>query len=126
MSEISHITLSQLQGRISIALADALPLPVWVCAEVADIKINASGHCYIELIEKNEKTGATEAQARATIWRSQVASTVGRFERETGQRLTKGMKILFKATVQHHAVYGMSLQIQQIDALHTIGDMYTL
>ena len=100
-----------------------MPLPVWVCAEIADIKINASGHCYIELIEKNEKTGATEAQARATIWRSQVMSTIGRFERETGQRLAKGMKILFKATVQHHAVYGMSLQIQQIDALHTIGDM---
>ena len=123
MSDIKHISLSQLQGRISIALAEALPLPVWVCAEVADIKINASGHCYIELIEKNEKTGATEAQARATIWRSQVMSTVGRFERETGQRLTKGMKILFRATVQHHAVYGMSLQIQQIDPLHTIGDM---
>ena len=104
-------------------MADALPLPVWVCAEVADIKINASGHCYIELIEKNEKTGATEAQARATIWRSQVMSTVGRFEQESGQRLAKGMKILFKATVSHHAVYGMSLQIQQIDALHTLGDM---
>ncbi len=123
MNAIQHITLSRLQGRISIALADALPLPVWVSAEVADIKINASGHCYIELIEKNEKTGATEAQARATIWRSQVMSTIGRFEQESGQRLAKGMKILFKATVQHHAVYGMSLQIQQIDALHTIGDM---
>ena len=123
MNKVQHITLAQLQGRISIALAEAIPLPVWVCAEVADIKINASGHCYIDLIEKNEKTGATEAQARATIWRSQVMSTVGRFERETGQRLVKGMKILFKATVSHHAVYGMSLQIQQIDALHTIGDM---
>ena len=123
MEQKNHITLAQLQGIISIALADALPLPVWVCAEVADIKINASGHCYIELIEKNEKTGATEAQARATIWRSQVMSTIGRFEQESGQRLAKGMKILFKATVSHHAVYGMSLQIQQIDALHTIGDM---
>ena len=123
MAEIKHITLAQLQGRITTALTEALPLPVWVCAEVADIKINASGHCYIELIEKNEKTGATEAQARATIWRSQVMSTVGRFEKESGQRLTKGMKILFKATVSHHAVYGMSLQIQQIDALHTLGDM---
>ena len=123
MESIQHISLSQLQGRISIALAEALPLPVWVSAEVADLKINASGHCYIELIEKNEKTGATEAQARATIWRSQVMSTIGRFEQETGQRLTKGMKILFKATVSHHAVYGMSLQILQIDAMHTIGDM---
>ena len=98
-------------------------MPVWVSAEVADMKINASGHCYIELIEKDEKTGVTQAQARATIWRSQVMNTIGRFERESGQRLTKGMKILFKATVQHHAVYGMSLQIQQIDAMHTIGDM---
>ena len=123
MDNVQHITLSQLQGRISTALAEALPLPVWVCAEVADLKVNASGHCYIELIEKNEKTGATEAQARATIWRSQVMSTIGRFEQESGQRLTKGMKILFRATVQHHAVYGMSLQIQQIDAMHTIGDM---
>ena len=123
METKSHITLSQLQGIISIALADALPMPIWVCAEVADIKINASGHCYIELIEKDEKTGVTQAQARATIWRSQVMNTIGRFERETGQRLTKGMKILFKATVQHHAVYGMSLQIQQIDAMHTIGDI---
>ena len=123
MNKVQHITLAQLQGRISIALAEAIPLPVWVCAEVADLKQNASGHCYIDLIEKNEKTGATEAQARATIWRSQVMSTVGRFERETGQRLVKGMKILFKATVSHHAVYGMSLQIQQIDALHTLGDM---
>ena len=123
LNQTQHITLSQLQGRISIALAEALPLPVWVSAEVADLKINASGHCYIELIEKNEKTGVTEAQARATIWRSQVMSTIGRFEQETGQRLTKGMKILFKATVSHHAVYGMSLQILQIDAMHTIGDM---
>ena len=123
MTDVEHITLAQLQGLISTALAEALPLPVWVCAEVADLKINGSGHCYIELIEKNEKAGATEAQARATIWRSQVMSTIGRFEQESGQRLTKGMKILFKATVSHHAVYGMSLQIQQIDALHTLGDM---
>ena len=115
--------MAQLQGRISTALAEALPLPVWVSAEVADLKINASGHCYLELIEKEDKSGTTLAQARATIWRSQVMSTIGRFEQESGQRLTKGMKILFRATVQHHAVYGMSLQIQQIDPLHTIGDM---
>ena len=123
MNSTQHISLAQLQGRISTALAEALPLPVWVSAEVADLKINASGHCYIELIEKDEKSGTTLAQARATIWRSQVMSTIGRFEQESGQRLTKGMKILFRATVQHHAVYGMSLQIQQIDAMHTIGDM---
>jgi hypothetical protein len=35
---IQHITLAQLQGRISTALAEALPLPVWVSAEVADMQ----------------------------------------------------------------------------------------
>ncbi len=123
LNAIQHITLVQLQGRISIALAEALPLPVWVSAEVADIKINASGHCYIELIEKDEKSGATLAQARATIWRAQVRSVIGEFERATQRPLVAGMKILFKATVQHHAVYGISLQIAEIDASHTIGDM---
>ena len=91
MTDVEHITLAQLQGLISTALAKAMPVPVWVCAEVADLKINGSGHCYIELIEKNEKTGATEAQARATIWRSQVINTIGRFEHETGQRDRKSV-----------------------------------
>ena len=100
-----------------------MPLPVWVSAEVADIKINASGHCYIELIEKDEKSGATLAQARATIWRAHVRSVIGEFERATQRPLVAGMKILFKATVQHHAVYGISLQIAEIDASHTLGDM---
>lgn len=123
MSAPLHITLLQLQHRIAEAIVEALPLPVWVSAEVADIKINASGHCYIELIEKSEKTGTTEAQARATIWRGQVPSVIGAFERATERRLQAGMKILFRATVQHHAVYGTSLQIAEIDASYTLGDM---
>ena len=122
MGEIQHITLAQLQGIISIALAEALPPSVWVCAEVADLKINASGHCYIDLIQKS-KTGATEAQARATIWRSQVPSVVGKFERESGLKLKKGMEILFNAAVSYHAVYGVSLQISRIDASFAIGEM---
>ena len=122
MTDVEHITLAQLQGLISTALAKAMPVPVWVCAEVADLKQNASGHCYIDLIQKS-KTGATEAQARATIWRSQVASVVGRFEKESGLQLKKGMEILFNASVSHHAVYGISLQILQIDASFAIDEM---
>lgn len=120
---ILHITLSQLQSRISDAIIEALPLPLWICAEVADIKINRTGHCYIELVEKDEKSGAILAKARATIWRNGVPTIIGGFERESGRKLGAGMKILLRATVSYHALYEMSLQIMEIDASYTLGDM---
>ena len=33
-----HITLSELQRRIKQAVEGALPLPVWVVAEVAELR----------------------------------------------------------------------------------------
>ena len=96
METIQHITLAQLQGRISVALAEALPLPVWVSAEVADLKVNYSGHCYLELIEKDHKSenGVPTAQVRAVIWRSSYSRIAAYFEAETGQRLGPGIRIL--------------------------------
>ena len=123
MNGVQHITLAQLQGRISIALENILSKQELVEAEIADLKKNASGHYYIELIQKNEESGATEAQARATIWRYQVASVIGKFEKESGLQLKKGMKIFFNATVSHHAVYGISLQINRIDTRSVLGEM---
>ena len=51
---VQHITLSELQRHIKQALEGALPLPVWVVAEVSELKVNYSGHCYLELVEKSE------------------------------------------------------------------------
>ncbi len=126
MAAEPRITLSQLQARIAGALADAVPLPVWVSAEVAEMKVNASGHCYLELVEKDEKSspnGVAQAQARGVIWRSAWPSIAARFERESGSRLGAGMKILVKATVNYHPLYGLSLQITDIDPTYTLGDM---
>ena len=54
MNTNTHITLCQLQQLVRQSIETALPLPVWVSAEVSDIKVNRSGHCYLELIEKGE------------------------------------------------------------------------
>ena len=48
----NHLTLSQLQKLVKATLDEAFALPVWVSAEIAEIKINYSGHCYLELVEK--------------------------------------------------------------------------
>ncbi len=121
-----YLSLGQLQTLIAQALGEALPLPVWVSAEIAEIKVNYSGHCYLELVEKGEGAGAdgvAKAQARAVIWRSVYPSVAARFEQESGSRLAAGMKILCKAQVNYHPLYGLSLQITDIDASYTLGDM---
>ena len=70
MSSNTNITLSELQDLIKQTLADGFRGGVWVMAEIGEMKVNAaSGHCYLELVEKGGKNGVPKARASATIWR---------------------------------------------------------
>ena len=126
MTPSQHITLAELQLTIRDTIAERFALPVWVSAEVADVKVNTSGHCYLELIDKginDGSNGVPKAQARGVIWRTSYARVVSRFEAESGQRLERGIKILIKVTLNYHELYGLSLQITDIDPSYTLGDM---
>lgn len=124
MTSLRHITLSELQRRIGEAVESALPLPVWVVAEISEMKVNSSGHCYLELIEKGEgsRSTAAVAQARAVMWRQDYQILSVMFFRQTGERLQAGMKVLVRVMVNHHPLYGLSLRITDIDATYTIGE----
>lgn len=119
-----RITLSQLQTAIKGLLEDCFSEPLWVSAEIADLKINSSGHCYLELVEKDDNAdGIARAQARGVIWRSNYLRIAGRFEAESGQKLQRGIVVLVRVTVNYHELYGLSLQITDIDPSYTLGDM---
>ncbi len=98
-------------------------LPMWISAELSDLKVNGSGHCYLELVEKGESDGVAKAQARGVIWRAAYGAIAAKFEAATGARLTRGIKILAKVLVTYHELYGMSLQITDIDPTYTIGEV---
>ena len=117
-----HITLTELLKRVRTTLDEAFALPLWVSAEISEIKHHGSGHCYLELVEKGDD-GMPRAQARAVIWRSAYPRVAVYFEAETGQPLVPGLKILAKAQVNYHEVYGFSLTITDIDPSYTLGDM---
>lgn len=123
MAESQFITLRELQRRVKSALEGQFALPVWVSAEISEIKVNYSGHCYLELVEKGGDNGVPTAQARAVVWRSHYPRISGYFEAETGQRLAAGIRILAKVLVSYHELYGFSLQITDIDPSYTLGDM---
>lgn len=123
MSTASHLTLGELQRRVKESLVERFPAPLWVMAEVADLKVNYAGHCYLELIEKGAHDSVPKAQARAVIWRSNYPALAAYFEHETGQPLAAGLRILVAALVSYHELYGFSLQITAIDPAFTLGDM---
>ena len=108
---------------VKLALDDRFALPVWVSAEISEIKLNYSGHCYLELVEKGPDGALPVAQARAVIWRSHYPRIAARFANETGQRLAAGIRLLAKVLVSYHELYGFSLQITDIDPSYTLGDL---
>jgi exodeoxyribonuclease VII large subunit len=118
-----QLTLSELNLLIKDSLETAFPEQLWVVAEIAEMKINRTGHCYLELVEKNSETDAIVARARATIWAWQFRFIRPYFETTTGQPLTNGLKVLVAVTVEFHEVYGLSLNIKDIDPAYTLGDL---
>lgn len=120
---MEHITLSELQRRVRAAVDSAFALPLWVSAEISELKVNYSGHCYLELVEKGPTDGMPRAQARATIWRSRYAQLAPWFASQTGQPLAAGVRILARVAVTYHEIYGFSLNITDIDPSYTLGDM---
>ncbi|MDE6343504.1 MAG: exodeoxyribonuclease VII large subunit, partial [Muribaculaceae bacterium] len=76
---------------------------VWVTAELSDV--NRRGHVYMELIEKND-SGQAVAKARAVIWANVAQSIIGKFENATGQRFESGIKLMVRASVSMHPLYG--------------------
>ena len=93
---------------------------VWVTAELSDV--NRRGHIYMELIEKNAD-GQAIAKARAVIWANAATQIIGKFERATGQRFESGIKLMVKASVSMHPLYGLSLVITDINPEFTMGDL---
>lgn len=118
-----HITLCDLQRMVRSALEERFPLPLWISAEISEMKVNYSGHCYMNLVEKGATDGVPRAEARAVIWRSSYSKIAAYFSSQTGSALAAGIRILAKVLVSYHEVYGFSLQITDIDPSYTVGEV---
>ena len=117
------LSLTELQLIIRDSLYLSMPQMFWVAAEISEITINSSGHCYLELIEKHPDEKNIRARIRAIIWNSRFGFIRSFFENITGETLKGGLKILVKAKVEYHEVYGLSLVINDIDPAFTLGEM---
>lgn len=116
-------SLSELGKCIKMTLKTAFAEPVWVRAEISEMHENVSGHCYLDLIEKADDTDALVAKQKATIWAFTYRMLKPYFESETGATLRAGMKVLLLCEVEFHELYGVSLNVRDIDPAFTVGEM---
>ena len=117
------LTLYDLQRMVRGTLESRFSDPVWISAEISELKLNNSGHCYLNLVEKGVGGGTPRAEARAMIWRSSYNNIAPTFEQATGSPLCAGLKVLVRVVVTFHETYGYSLQIIDIDPSYTLGDV---
>jgi len=117
------VTLSEFNARIEAHLNGKADVQnQWVIAETSDLRLNRSGHCYTELIEKDDR-GVTIAKVGAAIWANTYRELYHKFLRATGQVLSTGMKVLVNVTASFHRLYGIKVVINDIDPNYTMGDM---
>ena len=92
----SPISLSEFNALVKDVLNEAFPEKNWVTAEIAECKTNASGHCYLELIEKKAGSDQLLARSKAVIWANVWYFLSAQFQLSTGVALSRGQKVLIE------------------------------
>ncbi len=117
------LSLLELNEYIKEQLKLSFARALWVRAEISEMHENYSGHAYLELVEKDPTTDRILAKTRANCWSSTFRMLKPYFESSTGETLRAGIKVLVSCTVEYHELYGISLNIRDIDPNFTLGDM---
>ena len=125
------LTLYELNSLVRETIEEELHQEYWVEAELSEVR-EVRGHCYMQLVQydRSEEGGKRKryentpiAQASAKCWQSSWQLLRPYFEKETGQRLHAGMKVLLQVYANFHETYGFSWIVTDIDPTYTMGDM---
>ncbi|MDR0420760.1 MAG: exodeoxyribonuclease VII large subunit [Prevotellaceae bacterium] len=122
LSDKNTISLLELQIMIKEKLNSVCSENYQVIANINEIKENMSGHCYLELVQHDENSSIPKAKINATIWQYTYRMLKQYFESETGTSLSAGMKISITVQIQYHELYGLSLNIIDIDPSYTVSE----
>ena len=121
MESEKRFSLLELNNLVREAIECELPNEYWVEAELSECR-ESYGHCYMDLIQRDDRAATPVARASAKCWASKWQIIRPYFERTTGQQLRAGMKVLLKVYAQFHEAYGFSWIVTDIDPNYTLGD----
>ena len=116
-------TLYSLNNMVRQAVSEGLPSRYWVTGELSEVREASNGHCYIELVQRDEVTQELVAKARGTIWSRIYSLLRTYFLEQTGEPFAAGLKVLLQVSVGFHELYGYTLDVCDIEPAYTVGDM---
>jgi len=121
-----HITLSQLNGIIQATLNNSFSLKYfWIVADVTEHSFKSStGYHYFEFVEKDPGTNRISAKIKGAAWGGATLK-IKEFENATGQKFTSNINVLVRVKVRYHPVFGLSLDLEDIDSNFTLGVIET-
>lgn len=122
MTKDMHYTLFELNNLVRQTIEQTLSEEYWVEAELSEAR-QVNGHCYMELVEKDDLHNTPVAKASAKCWRGTWSRILPKFMTVTGAQPRAGMKVLMKVYPQFHEAYGFSWIVTDIDPTYTLGDM---
>lgn len=117
------MTLFELNHIIRSVLESSLDEEYWVEGEFADASVGFGGHFYGEMVQKDEQGRNIVARARVTCWARNYNIISLRFQKETGEKLRRGLHVKLLVKVTFHEQYGYALNILDVDSSFTLGDM---
>lgn len=119
---IETIKLSNLVDRIQDKIQDCFGNEVfWVSAQITNVKkYESNRRCYLTLEEYHN--GDKTAEIRGVFW-ANCYNEIEKFEKITKQTFKNGIEIICKVRVRFHKVYGLNVDIMEIDLAHTLGSI---
>jgi exodeoxyribonuclease VII large subunit len=120
-SREKFISLSDIGKKIEGTINGSFGnMKFWIVAEVAGLNVR-KGHCYLTLIEKETNKPQIKAEIKGIIWSDIFTGLNYKFKNVTGSDIKEDTSILFSATVNYSAKFGMSLVIDDIEPQYTVG-----
>ncbi|MEJ6776422.1 MAG: exodeoxyribonuclease VII large subunit [Crocinitomicaceae bacterium] len=114
-------TLKQVVSSIRKTIEERYHQLYWVKVEMHKLNRFASGHCFPELLQK--ENGRIVAQISGTIWSHNYERINKRFIVVVKEPLKEDTTLLMQVKVSFHETYGMSLQIMDIDPNYALGEL---
>lgn len=119
MESPQHFTLKQVAESIRKTIAERYSRTYWVTAEMHKLNQTRKGHCYPELVQKEDDSIVVEM--RGTIWKQNFDRIQQKFFEIVKEPLHDGMELLFHVKITYHPLYNIGLEIIDIDPNYTLG-----
>ncbi|NDB36102.1 MAG: exodeoxyribonuclease VII large subunit [Flavobacteriia bacterium] len=117
-------TLKQVAASIRKTMEARYHQPYWVKAEVYKMNLFPSGHAFPELVQR--ENGKIVASLSGVIWHQNYQRIRDTFEKTVKEPLSEGKELLLEVRIVFHEIYGLSLQISDIDPNFSLGALHQL